>query len=91
MTFEQLGKEASTYVNKYGTVFTSYPETDNILVTCNIDDDTLMELIKPARKLEDIFKSPDRIDIAELYDYLHPCMIVGLSNELITTVEINAS
>ena len=81
MTFEQINKQEFTYINNYGVVFSSYPEKDEISITYNIDNDTLMELIKPARKLESIFKNPDRVGIAELYDYLHPCRIIAPSKE----------
>ena len=81
MTFEQINKQESTYINNYGIVFSSYPERDEISITYNIDSDTLMELTKPARKLESIFKNPDRVGIAELYDYLHPCRMIAPATE----------
>jgi hypothetical protein len=77
MTFEQIKKQESTYVNSCGIVFSAYPESDEISITYNIDEDTLMELIKSAGKLEAIFNTPDRVGIAELYDYLHPCRMIA--------------
>ena len=77
MTFEQINKQESTYINNYGIVFSSYPERDEISITYNIDNDTLMELTKSVRKLASIFKNPDRVGIAELYEYLHPCRMVS--------------
>jgi hypothetical protein len=80
MTFEQIKKQESTYVNSCGIVFSAYPERDEISITYNIDDDTLMELIKPSRKLEAIFNTPDRVGIAELYECLHPCRMMSPLN-----------
>jgi hypothetical protein len=77
MTFEQIKNQESTYVNSCGIVFSAYPERDEISIKYNIDDDTMMEVIKPARKLESIFKNPDTVGIAELYDYLNPCRMIA--------------
>jgi hypothetical protein len=88
MTFEQLEKKASIYVNKYGTMFTSYPETDVILVTCNIDNSTEMDLLKPARILATIFNNPDSVGFSELFDHLHPCNTSGCNDA--TTANENA-